>query len=74
MSQIDPEKEIVFLADLEKKMIGCVLLQAAFGGNSSIVHQVNTDKWFLAPTDNMKLYRIPRDKESIDKVVNFFNN
>lgn len=53
------EDHMLCLFDLVEKKVGCVLLQAAFGGSNYIPNNVDTHHWFLAPTPNMKLYKIP---------------
>ncbi len=35
---------------------GCVLIQAALGGDSTVAHLFPLDSWLLAPTDDMKVY------------------
>lgn len=60
------------LFDLKLKKVGCVLLQAAGGGNSQLAQQINTDRWLLAPTDDMVLYKIPKNK--IPDIVALFNS
>lgn len=41
--------------DVKQRRPGCVLLQAALGGDSGIVSTFPADSWLLAPTDDMRL-------------------
>lgn len=56
------------LFDIKERKIGCVLLQAAFRGDSHLPSQIDTKHWFVAPTDNMKLYNmsVEQKKQLID--------
>lgn len=72
---IDPnplvaEDEVIFCADTSVGKIGCVLLQAAYGGSSALAHQVGTDRWLLAPTPNLRVYRAK--KTDIPRIIQFF--
>lgn len=48
----DNQVEVIF--DPSKGMIACVLLQAAFGCNSSIPQIFDTKDWLLAPSKGME--------------------
>ena len=37
---------------------GCVLIQAGYGGDSLIANRFPPESWLLAPTENMRLYRV----------------
>lgn len=65
------EDYTICLFDLELKKVGCVLLQAVMGGDSSIPQRIDTKHWLLHPTDDMKLYKIPNDK--IKEIIKRFN-
>jgi hypothetical protein len=45
------EQLIKAIVDPNSKQIGCVLLQAALGGDQSVVHLF--DDWLTAPTSGM---------------------
>lgn len=49
--------DLVF--DVEKKAVACLLLQAAFGCDSSLVHRFGFDTatWLVAPTESMRKIR-----------------
>lgn len=55
----EEEKKYSLLVDLERKQVGCVLLQAVYGGDSHTpaYHAFNHDVWFVAPTPNMRMIR-----------------
>jgi len=52
---------IRFAYDTHLKRPGCVLLQAALGGDIAAVNRFPVDSWLLAPTDNLRVYDIPTD-------------
>jgi hypothetical protein len=58
LTDIVDDKEYRMVFDLTLKRPACVLLQAAYGCDSSIPHLFNTDTWLLAPTDDMRIYCI----------------
>ena len=37
---------------------GCVLLQAAMGGDPALCHEFDTQDWLLAPTPDLKVYPV----------------
>ena len=50
------EKKIPLVVDMKTRKVGCVLIQAAYGGDNSLVGVLfDTEDWVLAPTDDMKL-------------------
>lgn len=49
---------------------GCVLIQAAMGGDSQLVKRIDSKYWLLAPTKDMKLYKLT-GKQSEDLVAKF---
>lgn len=51
---------LVFDPTLNK--VGCVLLQAALGGTRGLCYLFDTEDWFLAPTENMKMYQGTREE------------
>lgn len=60
----------ICLMDLKEKKVGCVLLQAAYGGDRVLPMQIGTEHWFLAPTENMQLFKIPNSE--IPKIIKGF--
>ncbi len=50
------------LADLKLKKVGCVLLQAIYGGDRGLATRIGNEHWFLSPTEDMKLYEIPEEQ------------
>ncbi len=51
------------LMDITIMKVGCPILQAILGGNSRVPKHVDSDRWFMDPTDNMKLYYITSEQE-----------
>ncbi len=52
---------IVFDAVLKRP--ACVLLQACMGGNNHVVAELFDPKtWLIAPTPDMKLYRVSQEE------------
>ncbi len=48
--------QIPLVMDVEQRLPGCVLLQAAFGGTSSMVSRLfDPGVWLTGMTDNMKI-------------------
>lgn len=41
----------------EKKMVGCVLIQAAYGFNTQVPYLFDPEDWVLAPEDGGKAMR-----------------
>ncbi len=72
MKTPESEDHVICLMDLTVKKVGCVLLQAAYGCDRNMVHLINTDRWFLAPTEHMSIYKIK--KSDIPGIINKFNN
>jgi len=52
------------LYDTDKKQVGCVLLQAAFGLNHHLVNKFgfHSEGWFTAPTDGMRIYEATQEE------------
>jgi hypothetical protein len=42
------------LIDPVRKQVACVIIQAAYGGDRSVVHEF--DDWLVAPTPDMKWF------------------
>jgi hypothetical protein len=61
--------DTVLLYDATLKKVGCVLLQAVYGGDGAIAQRIDNDDWFLAPTKDMRLYRLTRAQA--DQLVAF---
>ena len=70
---MDIQGPTTILVDIEEKKVGCVILQAALGGNRNIAMNIKTERWFLAPTKNMKVYTL-KNKEEIQKFIDIFNS
>lgn len=50
----NPDETFDLVVDVATKRPGCVLLQAGYGCNSSLVSELfDTDDWVLAPTAEM---------------------
>lgn len=51
------EQRVPLLVDLERRQVGCALLQAGCGGSpqSAAFRLFSSEDWFIAPTDGMKL-------------------
>lgn len=62
MMEVSKKDHTILLMDLKKGQVGCVLLQAVYGGNSSLVSKIDSKHWFLSPTEDMKLYKIPNSE------------
>lgn len=58
------------LFDVQEMKVGCVLLQAVYGGDRNICVDLDTQYWFLHPTPNMKLYEVTPEQRKmlIEKV------
>lgn len=57
--------------DMELMLVGCPLIQAAMGGDSSIPGLMPDTAWALAPTPDMKVYEIEDDvqlRQIVDKM------
>ena len=52
-------KHFELIYDCDKKAVGCVLIQAAYGCDSSLVHRFgfDTSTWLVAPTSGMRKIR-----------------
>lgn len=46
------------LFDIREMKVGCALMQAIYGGTPTLSGSFDTKHWFLAPTENMKLYNV----------------
>lgn len=56
MSDVDVETILAF--DFKLGRPGCVLLQAAMGGDRNVVMKIDSKYWLLHPTPDMKLYKL----------------
>ena len=61
---------MTFMYDMQKKQIGCALIQATFGCtiDNFNLQKTGVENWFLAPTEGMKKYNV-KSQEEFDKVV-----
>ncbi len=59
--------------DIRLMRPGCVLLQAALGGDCDTAHAFKTKDWLLAPTPDMRLYAVTKAELQalVDKVNRF---
>ena len=48
--------------DVELMRPGCVILQAALGGDRFLAHRFPTESWLLAPTPNLKVYEVTEEQ------------
>ena len=53
-------EEIIIAYDKTLMRPGCALLQAIFGGDLGIAGQFEVEDWLLAPTPDLRPYRIQR--------------
>lgn len=53
--------------DLSQGKVGCVLLQAAMGGDARIASRIDTKDWLLAPTPNLRVYAMT--DEQVEQLV-----
>lgn len=51
-----------FIYDAKLKRPACVLLQAAFGGTSSLAHRFDSRDWLVSPTPDMRGYMVTLDE------------
>lgn len=49
--------------DIELMRPACVLLQVTFGADSAVAHLFDTNDWLVAPTDNMRRYKLNSDDD-----------
>lgn len=54
--------------DIQRRKVGCVLLQAAMGGDSALAKRIPTEDWLTAPTPDLQVYRLT-DEEAEKLVV-----
>jgi hypothetical protein len=59
----------VLVYDLKLKRPGCALLQAALGGSPGMANQFPTEHWLLAPTPDLKPYKI--SDEELSQVIKY---
>lgn len=56
--------------DTVLKRPGCVLIQAALGGDSRLASEFETKYWLLAPTDNMAVFEVtPEQMKKLIKIT-----
>lgn len=67
MKTVLTDKPRAIAYDWKLKRVGCVLLQAAMGGDVHAASEFSTDKWLLAPTPDLKLY--PLTDEILEKLL-----
>lgn len=58
---IQTEKPVLF--DMKLKKIGCVLLQAAVGGDTWLPSMIDNQHWLLSPTPDLRLYSMTREQK-----------
>lgn len=51
--------------DTTLKRPGCVILQAAMGGDAELAHRFPTASWLVAPTPDMKVREITEEQVKI---------
>ena len=58
--------------DISLMRPACVLVAAGMGANTRLAHEFPLNSWLLAPTDNMRVYRITDEQltQLIQKVKN----
>lgn len=44
--------------DMKLRRPGCVILQAAMGGDTRAANRLPAESWLVAPTDDMRVYEI----------------
>lgn len=49
------EVKLKVVVDVQTKQVGCVLLQALYGGSSAVASMFDTRHWVLAPNDNLRI-------------------
>jgi hypothetical protein len=59
----------ILVYDLKLKRPGCALLQVALGGTTGVAGQFPTEHWLLAPTPDLKPYRI--SDEELASVIQY---
>jgi hypothetical protein len=59
----------VLVYDMKLKRPGCVLLQAVLGGSAGVANQFPATHWLLAPTPDMKTYKI--SDEELKQVIQY---
>lgn len=57
--------------DLTLKKVGCVLLQAVYGGDSRIAHRIGNEHWLFAPTADLRVYELTDDQ--VEQLVKMHN-
>lgn len=55
---LNPGVTMKIAYDTELKRPGCVLIQAAMGGDPKVAHEFPTSSWLTAPTKDMKVYPV----------------
>jgi hypothetical protein len=67
-------KNSVIVFDVKKMQPGCVLLQAAMGGDTALFNKYfggRSDLWLVAPTPDMKRYQTT--EEELEKLVSMMD-
>lgn len=61
---------MTFMYDMTTKKVGCALIQASCGStiDNFILQMMDCENWFLAPTENMKMFSV-KSQEELDKVI-----
>lgn len=54
--------------DMELMRVGCPIVQAAMGGDTTIPGRMPDTAWVLAPTPDMKVYEI-EDDEQLERII-----
>jgi hypothetical protein len=58
--------------DVKLMRPGCVIIQAAFGGDRLLAQRFDPSTWLLAPSENLRLYEIT--PEQLDVLVERVND
>jgi hypothetical protein len=48
--------------DIKERKVGCVLLQAAMGGDSALANRIPNEYWLINPTPGLQVYRLTDDE------------
>lgn len=51
--------------DMRLRRPGCVLLQAAMGGDSHLAQRFPVESWLLAPTPDLKVFSVTEEQLQI---------
>jgi hypothetical protein len=57
--------------DIKLRKVGCVLLQAAMGGDPEIAKRIPNEDWLINTTPDLRLYNIT--PEEVEQLVRMHN-